>query len=118
MGVLGSYQIIADNSPTAYSASGLPSGISCNVGSGLISGTPTQTGTFSVNVQARNLYGTASAIITLTFTSGAITSATSAQGVIGVPFNYQIVADNSPTWSSASGLPSGLGCGAAEGSVR
>jgi hypothetical protein len=112
-GVVGSifnYQIVADNRPTAYSASGLPSGLNCNVGSGIISGTPTQTGTFGVNVQARNLFGSASATISLTISGGAIISPTSAQGVIGVPFSYQIVADNSPTWYTASSLPSGLTC--------
>ena len=117
IGVLGSYQILADNSPTWRSATGLPSGLNYVGDTGVISGTPTQTGTFSVNVQARNLYGTASAIITLTFTSGAIISATSVQGVVGAPFNYQIIADNNPTWRSATGLPPGLSCDGASGII-
>jgi hypothetical protein len=117
LGVLFNYQIAADNSPSGYSASGLPPSLSCDVGSGLISGTPVQAGTFSVNVQARNLYGTASATILFTIANGAITSATSAQGVIGVPFGYQIIANNNPTWCSASGLPSGLSCDGATGVI-
>jgi hypothetical protein len=111
------YQIVSDNSPTAYSASGLPSGLSYSVGSGLISGTPTETGTFLVSVQARNLYRSASATISLTIANGAITSATSAQGVIGVPLSYQIAANNNPTWYSASGLPSGLSCDGTRGLI-
>ncbi|HEY5912223.1 MAG TPA: putative Ig domain-containing protein [Verrucomicrobiae bacterium] len=119
-GVVGapfSYQIVANNNPTWYSASGLPSGLSCDGTSGLISGTPTQTGIFSVHVEARNFFGSASATIPFTIADGAIVSATSAQGVIGAPFSYQIVADNSPTWYSASGLPSGLSCDGTSGLI-
>jgi hypothetical protein len=117
VGTPGSYQIVADNSPTGYTVSGLPPGLSCNVGSGLISGTPTQPGTFSVYVQARNIYGSASATIHFTILRGAIVSASSAQGVVGVPFGYQIAADNSPTGYSASGLPPGLRCDVASGRI-
>ena len=117
VGTPGSYQIVADNSPTGYTVSGLPPGLSCNVGSGLISGTPTQPGTFSVSVQARNIYGSASATIHFTILQGAIVSASSAQGVVGTPFGYQIAADNSPSGYSASGLPSGLGCNTGSGLI-
>jgi hypothetical protein len=119
-GVIGapfSYQIAADNSPNWYSASGLPAGVVCDGNSGLISGIPTQTGTFAVHVEARNTFGTASATISLTIADGAITSATSAEGVIGAPFNYQIAADNNPNWYSASGLPGGVVCSGPTGLI-
>src|SRR5206468_3329521 len=112
-GVVGSpfhYQIVANNNPTWYSASGLPSGLSCDAATGLISGTPTQAGMFSVYVQARNIFGSASATNRFTINLGAIVSGGFALGVVGVPFSYQIVADNSPSAYSASGLPSGLRC--------
>ncbi len=64
------------------------------------------------------IFGTTSAAtVSLTIADGAITSATSAQGVIGALFSYQITADNSPTWYSASGLPSGLSCDGRSGLV-
>jgi subtilase family serine protease len=54
VGTATSLQIQAsDSSPAAtlsYAASGLPTGLSINAGSGLISGTPTAAGTFNVTV--------------------------------------------------------------------
>jgi uncharacterized delta-60 repeat protein len=67
-GISGSnftFQISATGSPTSYSASGLPSGLTLNASSGLISGTPTQTGTFTVSITATNSTGTGSATITI-----------------------------------------------------
>ena len=64
-----SYQITASNNPTSYSSTTLPSGLSLNAGSGLISGTPSGSGTFSVTLTATNASGSASATFTLTITS-------------------------------------------------
>ena len=52
------YQITATNDPTSYGATGLPFGLSIDQGSGLISGTPLVTGTFSVPISATNGVGT------------------------------------------------------------
>ena len=54
------YQIQATNSPTTYSVSGLPGGLSVAPGTGIISGTPTQTGTFNASMTATNGTGTSS----------------------------------------------------------
>ena len=62
-----SYQITASNSPTGYSASGLPAGLSVNMATGLIAGTPSGSGVFSVSVAASNAGGTGTAsLLTLT----------------------------------------------------
>ena len=53
-----SYQIAANNSPTSFSASSLPTGLSVNTATGLISGTPTVGGTFTSTISATNAYGT------------------------------------------------------------
>jgi hypothetical protein len=104
-----SYSIMASNSPTSYSASGLPAGLSVNTTSGLISGTPTTAGTSTVTLGATNASGTGSQALTLTVTARpVITSATTASGTVGASFSYSIIATNTPTSYSATGLPTGL----------
>lgn len=61
-----SYNITASGSPTSFGASGLPSGLSVNTTTGLISGNPTQTGTFSATVIATNSAGSVTAPLTVT----------------------------------------------------
>ena len=115
-----SYQITANSSPTSYDATGLPSGLSINTTNGLISGIPTAAvGTYSVTLSASNATGTGTGVLDLTVTAPipVITSSTSASGFAGIPFQYQIVADNSPTSYSASNLPVGLSVNSGTGLI-
>jgi len=66
VGVPFSYQITATNSPTGYNATGLPSGLTINTTSGLISGTPTATFNSNVTISATNAGGTGSRALSLT----------------------------------------------------
>jgi hypothetical protein len=64
-GTAFSYQVSASNSPTSFSASNLPPGLSIN-NSGLISGFPTATGHYSATVYANNSNGQGSNTIAIT----------------------------------------------------
>jgi large repetitive protein len=108
------YTILASNSPTSFGASNLPAGLTLNPSTGVISGTPSASGTYVVNLTASNSSGT-SAVFPLTLaiaqslnvpviSSGPTASGTANEGFV----NYSITASNSPTSFSATGLPAGL----------
>lgn len=61
------YQITASGSPSSYAAIGLPPGLELDATTGLITGVPTISGTYSITVIARGPYGEASTHITITF---------------------------------------------------
>ena len=61
-----SYQITATNSPTSYNGSNLPVGLAVDNTAGLISGTLTQVGSFSITLSAANAGGTGTATLDLT----------------------------------------------------
>jgi PKD repeat protein len=116
-----SYQITATNNPTSYNATPLPAGLTVNTSTGLISGTPTASGTFTVTISATNAGGTGSATLSITISpppTPVITSATSATGTVGVAFTpYQIVATNCPTSYNAAGLAPGLSVNTSTGVI-
>jgi hypothetical protein len=75
-GTAFSYQIVATQSPTSYSATGLPAGLSVN-GSGLVSGIPTESGNFSVVLGATNLAGTGTKTVPIVLAPAPVTLAES-----------------------------------------
>lgn len=117
LGVQGSplsYALVTSGDPTSFtlSSGSLPPGVTFNTTTGVLSGTPSATGTFTPSFTASNAFG-ASPVVSMTITISApilpvITSSLSSTGTQGLPFLYQIVATNSPASYSASGLPVGL----------
>ena len=114
-----SYQITATNNPTSYNATALPAGLSVNTATGLISGTPTVTGTVASTISAANSSGTGSSTLTLTILKAppVVTSSPTVTGTAGSWLGYQITATNNPTSYSATGLPSGLTVNAVTGLI-
>jgi endo-1,4-beta-xylanase len=117
-----SVQIQASDSASgqtlAYTASGLPPGLSINGGTGLISGTPTTTGSYQTTVTASDTTGAKSSA-TFTWTVGpeagtlvTVTNPGAQTGTVGTAISpLQIRATDSAGQTltySATGLPAGL----------
>jgi uncharacterized delta-60 repeat protein len=71
LGTSFTYAIGTVRPATSYSAAGLPSGLSINASTGLITGTPTQSGTFTIVLRATNGTGTAKTSLSLTIAASA-----------------------------------------------
>jgi autotransporter-associated beta strand protein len=63
------YNISATNAPTAYTAAGLPAGLSIDGSTGIISGISTTLGTYAVTLGASNASGTGTAILMIVVSS-------------------------------------------------
>ena len=113
VGVFFAYDITASGSPSSYSATNLPAGLSCSA-QGRISGIPTATtlsGGQSVTISATNATGTGTATLVIVINAAPIPviseTATTWAYNQGDYFTYQIIASNSPT-SYRISKPSGV----------
>lgn len=103
VGLPFSYQIQAINSPTSFNASNLPAGLTINTTTGLIIGTPTTGGSFSVILSASNSMGTGTKTLVLTI-SGPVSNI--APSITSQPQNVTVAAGTSAVFSvTASGVP-------------
>ncbi len=110
VGTSFSYQIGANNSPTSYSATNLPPGLSVNTSTGRISGVPTQSGRFNVTINATNSGGTGSTLLRMDITTAGapfIGSPLAASATVGIQFIYQFQTTGA-TSLSVTDLPPGF----------
>jgi len=124
-GLAFSQQLITSGSATitfAVTAGTLPAGLSVNSSSGLMSGTPSSSGSYNFTVTATNSFGTDAKQYTGTISSGTPTITTTSLSTI-----YRNVATSqtifftgaySGTWSVQSGtLPTGLSLNTSSGVI-
>lgn len=118
VGLATSLQVDATDSDSAlaltYAAAGLPAGLSISATTGLVSGTPSSTGTYPVTVTVTDSSGSHGSVsfnwdVVPVVT---VTSPGAQSSVVGVPVSLQLSGtDANPhgtlTWS-ANGLPNGL----------
>lgn len=118
-----SYQITTNGTPSGanpYSVTGtLPAGLLLNTATGVISGTPTASGTFNVTIGVATTDGAVSAGLVFTV-APVITSAATVNSIQGQSLSYSITTNGTPSGAnpySASPLPSGLAVNSATGVI-
>jgi hypothetical protein len=117
------YTITATNNPTSFELLGAPAWMTLNSQSGVLGGTPTTPGTFTVQMTASNAAGTSNpAVLAINIAPAAntpvITSSRTASGNVGVGFTYTIAVTGAPiTAYVATGLPAGLALNSATGVI-
>ena len=114
-GQLFVYQVTATGTPTSYTATPLPPGLSFDSDHGILGGTPTNPGTTQIQLTASNSCGTGMATLTLTVqpfpSSGpVIASGNSITARTGQPFSFEVFTTGGSASArlSASSLPPGL----------
>jgi hypothetical protein len=117
VGTATSLQIAATDSAAGqtltYSANGLPGGLSINAGNGLISGTPTTAGTYSVTVTATDTTGAAgSASFTWTINGGGGGGGCTPAQLLGNP---GFETGSAAPWTATSGVVTSASGQAAHG---
>ena len=104
------YQILSDGNPISYDANSLPSGLSINNYTGVISGSGTTTGSTNVNISASGLTGVDYKVLTINIGNPPIINSSGiVSGKTYSVFNYIITSnDSGATYKIIGNLPSGL----------
>ena len=114
------YTITASNSPNSYSTSTLPAGLELDPNTGVISGTPTEIGTFPITIRATNGSGTGSSSFSLNVTAPTISFAdkTFTVNSAGTTTAPTVSAGFTPAYTIQTGtLPDGLNLDSSTGII-
>jgi len=126
------YQITSFLSASAFGLSSTPAGLTFNTGTGLLSGTPTTSGTYNLTMSATTVSGTQSRALTLTVASAGVPVVSTSPsmsasptanlvGTVGTAISSITVAGTNPPLTAgsftASGLPPGLSINATTGVI-
>lgn len=106
-----SYLIPASDDAKSFGATDLPAGLSLDPMTGVISGTPTTVGNYTVTLSASNDNGTANQTLILDVKlpkAPAITSMPTTTATVDQPCFHYITASDEPKSFSATDLPAGL----------
>ncbi len=109
-----------DPDTPSYSATGLPPGLSIDPTTGMISGTPTSTGTFPVTVTVADSEESRQTSFTWTINRVTVVNPGSQTATVGNLVSLQIQASDSDGGTlsySATGLPPGLSIGSSTGDI-
>ncbi|MEY2881947.1 MAG: endoglucanase-related protein glucosyl hydrolase family 9 protein [Verrucomicrobiota bacterium] len=112
VGATFTFNLLATNTPTAYSATDLPPGLSINTGTGIITGTPTQAGSFTATIGAANASGAVTSLLAIqidpALNSPVYTGPAALSAVQGTAFTFTPSFTNSLTGATSTTLPAGL----------
>lgn len=107
--------VTGTSNPISYSATGLPTGLSINASSGLISGTPAignTVGTYSVTITANDGYNSQNFVRSLVLNGAAltVTPSTITDPQVTIPFSqvFSTSGGTAPYTYTVSGQPTGL----------
>ncbi|AOW93771.1 hypothetical protein BFN03_16950 [Rhodococcus sp. WMMA185] len=103
------FEVSGSPAPTVTTTSELPAGLTLSK-QGVLSGTPTEAGTFPITVTASNSAGNVDRQVTIVIASAPSIEGDPVEGVVGVDYThaFEVAGSPAPTVTTTDPLPAGL----------